>query len=339
MTSTAIRAFLLAEVAKGATDPTGAATRRFGISRQAVNRHLRGLAAEGAIVAIGATKGRKYELAMAEMTYDYVLDSSLTEDRVWRDVARSSLEGVSKNALDICHHGLTEIVNNALDHSGGSTTTVAVRRTTVQITLRVCDDGVGIFRKIRRALGLNDEYDAVLELSKGKLTTDPERHTGDGIFFTSRMFDRFSIVSGSLFFSHRLDREWILEGRDDTGGTTIEMTVDGATKRRPSDVFDRYASRAHDYRFVVTQVPVVLAKLGADNLVSRSQGKRLVSRFEQFEEVILDFVGVDSIGQAFADEVFRVFAAQQPGVKLVWRNAVPAVERMIRRAVSGRPVG
>ena len=37
----------------------------------------------------------------------------------------------------------------------------------------------------------------------GKLTTDPHRHTGEGIFFTSRAFDCFEIRSGELRFSRR----------------------------------------------------------------------------------------------------------------------------------------
>jgi len=36
-------------------------------------------------------------------------------------------------------------------------------------------------------------------LAKGKLTTDPKRHSGEGIFFSSRMFDEFDILSGGVF--------------------------------------------------------------------------------------------------------------------------------------------
>ena len=335
--SLAIRAFMLAAIGSGQKTPSRAASERFGISRQAVNRHLRALVAQGAIVSVGATKGRGYELATTEATRSYPFEPSLTEDRVWRGFVRPHLERISRNALAVCHHGLTEMVNNAIEHSEGSTVAVSLRRSAADVTLRVQDDGVGIFHKIRDAFDLDDEFEAVLELSKGKLTTDPARHTGEGIFFTSRMFDRFSIMSGSLFFSHAPEKEWILEDRQLASGTMIEMVVDVATTRRPSDVFDRCASADHDYRFSRTHVPVVLAKLGDDNLISRSQGKRLVSRFEQFEEVILDFVGVDTIGQSFADEVFRVFASGNPGTRLLWRNTTREVGKMIRRALSGAP--
>jgi hypothetical protein len=53
---------------------------------------------------------------------------------------------------------------------------------------------------------------------------------------------------------------------------------------------------------------------------------------ERFRVVVLDFAGVDGIGQAFADEVFRVFSAAHPKVTVIPVHAGPAVERMIARA-------
>lgn len=50
-------------------------------------------------------------------------------------------------------------------------------------------------------MGLDLPSHAILELSKGKFTSDPARHSGEGIFFTSRMCDKFEILSKGLFFS------------------------------------------------------------------------------------------------------------------------------------------
>ena len=63
------------------------------------------------------------------------------------------------------------------------------------------DDGEGIFKKIKNALNLLDEKQAVLELAKGKLTTDPSRHTGEGIFFTSRAFNDIFVYCLAMCFS------------------------------------------------------------------------------------------------------------------------------------------
>ncbi len=78
-----------------------------------------------------------------------------------------------------------------------------------------------------------------------------------------------------------------------------------------------------------------LAQYGDDKLVSRSQAKRLIARFDRFKVVILDFEGVESLGQAFADEVFRVFGNRFPTIELSEVNANADVTRMIRRATSG----
>lgn len=81
-----------------------------------------------------------------------------------------------------------------------------------------------------------------------------------------------------------------------------------------------------------------MANHGAEQLVSRSQAKRLLARFERFEVVILDFAGIDEIGQAFADEIFRVYSLQHPEVRIVHTNAGPEVKRSIKRAKTGGAV-
>ena len=48
--------------------------------------------------------------------------------------------------------------------------------------------------------------------------------------------------------------------------------------------------------------------------------------------VIFDFQEVDTIGQAFADEIFRVFANQHPEIELTTVHANSEVKQMIARA-------
>ena len=65
-------------------------------------------------------------------------------------------------------------------------------------------------------------------------------------------------------------------------------------------------------------------------LVSRSQAKRLLSRFSEFKEVVLDFKGVETIGQAFADQIFRVFITTNPNVEIFPINTTTEVIAMIK---------
>jgi hypothetical protein len=110
---------------------------------------------------------------------------------------------------------------------------------------------------------LLDERHALFELSKGKLTTDPSRHTGQGIFFTSRMFDKYDILSGGVYFSHQLGEQenWIQERDKFENGTSIWMKLHNHTARKIKKIFDYY-STDDDYGFTKTVVPVKLAQYG-----------------------------------------------------------------------------
>jgi len=335
-----VRRFIIANVEKHPRDICRVVAQKFGISRQAVNLHLRRLVDEGALEATGATNNRSYTLAsLSSWSEVYSIAEHPTEDRVWyRDLA-PHLGSVPQNVSDIWHYGFTEMFNNAIEHSEGVAISVDLKKTAASTELSICDDGVGIFRKIQTALGLEDARHSVLELAKGKFTTDPARHSGEGIFFASRMFDEFVILSGEVFFSHEFPEveDWILERERCATGTLVAMTLSNHTSRTTKKVFDRFTSGDDDYGFTKTVVPVNLARYGDDNLVSRSQARRLLTRVDRFRIVMLDFKGIDAIGQAFADEVFRVFPSRHPEVKVLEINARSAVKRMISRARSVAP--
>jgi anti-sigma regulatory factor (Ser/Thr protein kinase) len=239
---------------------------------------------------------------------------------------------------NICHYGFTEMLNNAIDHSGGQQVTVAVGRNMVDITINISDDGEGIFKHIARIMGLSDTRESILELSKGKLTTDPENHSGQGIFFSSRAFDKFYISSGDLFFSHTEgdNNDWLMHGEKEQPGTVVDMRIALDSNRTLRSVFDMFTGNEdEDFAFNKTVVPIKLALYEGERLVSRSQGKRILNRVEKFKTVLLDFSGVDSIGQAFADEVFRVFVRRHPEIALIPVKLNEDIRRMIRAAQSG----
>lgn len=330
-----IEAALLQAVGRHPHDLVRRVAAQLGLSRQRIAQVVQGLVAGGYLDKAGTTRPT-YRLGPSRRGRFRHPRAGLQEDRVWsRDVA-PLLQGLPVNVLDICHHGVTEMVNNAIDHSEGMQVRVEVERNARRVMLAVHDDGVGIFRKISRALALPDERLALLELSKGKLTTDPRRHSGEGVFFTSRMFDRFAIESGGLVFDHfddetedSLHEAEALDARD---GTAVLMRIAVDSPRTATEVFDRFSGGPEDYDFARTVVPVRLAKVGDENLISRSQARRLLQRVDRFRSVVLDFADVATVGQAFADEIFRVFANEHPEVELVVVHAVPEVQQMIRRA-------
>ena len=329
-----IRQFILDHVENSPGDVTKVTAEKFGISRQAVNKHVRRLWKEGILRRSGNTRASVYRLApLSKWNHRWTIEPILAEDVVWTREIKDVLGEMPRNVLDIWHYGFTEMFNNVIDHSEGSIVDVQIRRTANTTEMLVTDDGYGIFRKIQTAMGLLDERHSILELSKGKLTTDPERHTGEGIFFSSRMFDSFDILSGGVYFSGKFGdaEDWVLERDQFSDGTSVWMLLNNHTSRTTKKIFDQYTS-GDDYGFTKTVVPVRLARYGQDMLLSRSQAKRLLARVDLFKTVLFDFSEVESIGPAFADEIFRVFAQQHPEIELLPVQANSAIKRMIARA-------
>lgn len=308
----------------------------FGLSRQSVASHLKRLLQQGLVEAVGATRARTWRLRELERQERSFPRDGLSEDVVWRTLISPLVAGMPQNVRDVWHYGITEMVNNAIDHSGSEFVHVGAFRNALYTQAWVTDDGEGIFAKIQRALALFDPREAILELAKGKLTTDPDNHTGEGIFFSSKVFDVFDIRSGNLHFMHDDGMaDVLLERPKDAPGTVVLMRLANDATRTTQEVFDRFAA-PEEYTFAKTIVPVRLAQYEGEKLVSRSQAKRLTMRFEKFQTVILDFEGVAEIGQAFADEVFRVFQAAHPGTEMLPIHVTPAVEAMIKRVTVGR---
>jgi hypothetical protein len=332
-----IREFILLNIEKHKQDIAALTVEKFAISRQAVLRHIRILIGQGLIQVSGTTKSRKYSLTpLLTIKKKYQITPDLEEDVVWRnDIFPLVKDYLSRRAIELWQHCFTEILNNAIDHSGGSEVFVNVFLNALDMEVAIIDNGEeGIFKKIQRELSLNDERHAILELSKGKLTTDPARHSGEGIFFSSRMVDRFVIMSGGVYFSHNHEdeRDWIFENEHTWRGTHVLMKMQNDTDRVIKDVFDKYASEDDDFGFTKTIVPVRLAQYGNELLVSRSQAKRLLARVDRFKTVILDFEGITEIGQAFADEIFRVFTHDNEKTSLLPINMNKDVEAMVARA-------
>jgi hypothetical protein len=328
--------FVFSEIDQHPKDLSRLVAERFGISRQAAAGHLRRLVRKGELLPAGETRSRSYSLRVsAEERFALNVTPDLEEHEVWSSRALPLLGDLKPNILSICNYGFTEILNNAKDHSEANAVQVWIQRTAANVVVWMNDDGVGIFEKIKRAVHLDDERHALLELVKGKFTTDPARHTGEGIFFTSRMFDEFGILSGNLSLIHLREQEdWLIEDREPTAGTSVRMQIAARSTHTDKEVFDKYVVDQDDYAFKKTHLLVALSRREGENLVSRSQAKRLMARLERFSEVCLDFKGIASIGPAFADEVFRVFQSQHPDLKITAINESDEVRQMVHRALS-----
>ncbi len=336
-----VRQFILENVEKHSGGITSLTADKFSISRQAAHRHLRNLVTEGALAQKGKTRNRTYQLCpLLEYQQYLAFGPGMDEDVAWAQHVEPIVGKFPENVVSIWQYCFTEMFNNAIDHSGASGAFLKITKTAANTQMLLMDAGVGIFKKIQTAMNLVDERHAILELSKGKLTTDPIKHTGQGLFFTSRLLDSFDILSGTVYFSHVLGNEedWIIERPVSQAGTSIFMKLNNHTSKTFKKISDQYSDE-EDLGFIKTVVPVRLAQYGNENLISRSQAKRVMARVELFKIVVLNFEGVPTVGQAFTDEIFRVFANTHPTIRIVPINTNSEVKRMIESAKLEKPAG
>jgi anti-sigma regulatory factor (Ser/Thr protein kinase) len=312
-----------------------------GVSRVTATKYIQKLEAEGWIARSGPSTHPVFSPGYLRTVVRVYPLGGLDEFAVWERDFRPYFT-LAPNVLNIVSHGFTEMVNNAVDHSDGRLVLIYATQRMDYFALGVSDDGMGIFSKITQALSLPDKRQALLELAKGKLTTDPSKHSGEGIFFTSRMFDSFQIEADDLEYVHDLKdpQDWLHDAKPfevKDGGTTVVMHIALNSTRTATEVYDQYTNAPDDFNFSKTVVPMRLAVLGDEQLISRSQAKRLIARFDRFRTVVLDFTDVHEVGQAFADELFRVYAKSHPSVELVPTNMSRQVEGMHLRAIAPRP--
>lgn len=251
-------------------------------------------------------------------------------DQYVRDVIREMPDHV----VQIWQYSFMEMMNNAIDHSEAELVGLGIIQDYMNTTIMIIDNGIGIFRKIKEYYKFNTLDDAINELFKGKLTTDKERHSGEGIFFTSRVLDQFALLSDGKVFTHDKFEEKKRNLMDipelakwkDRNGTTVLMTLSNFSKKSIKEVFDMFSD--DDGGFVRTNIPV--KNIFESYPVSRSQAKRLCHRFEKFKEIELDFEGIEEIGQGFAHEIFVVFQGQHPEVSLIPLHMSSDVAKMVR---------
>ena len=305
-----------------------------GISRQALNIHLKELIAAGKVIKTGSTKNAQYYPGDADLpssTFSKPLKLASTDESNIYELMSTTLNLKSElkpKIESIIHYAFTEMLNNAIDHAKTDLGKVSVTLGPGTINFEIRDYGIGIFHSIASKFQLEDENAAMLELTKGRITTMPSAHTGEGIFFTSKIADRFELRS------HRIRMEWDRDRNDiyvsqirSLKGTLVKFFIRRAARQVLEDVFAEFAPQDYDYQFQKTKI---LVKLLQSEYMSRSEGRRLTHNLHRFREIMLDFKGVNSIGQGFADEVFRVFKNQHPGISIKATNANSVVNAMVQ---------
>ncbi|MDP2884543.1 MAG: DUF4325 domain-containing protein [Ignavibacteria bacterium] len=339
-----IRTAIITRARKFGSVSVAEIVQKTGFSRGYVHRFIKGLCDEGALILTGKANKARYVLASGKnlaKLRESVLEvqrilknQGLAEDVVLRQIKADTgiFRHLRSNVATIVEYSFSEMLNNAIEHSRSRSIRVRVKRADGTVRFIVTDRGIGIFRNIMENRNLRSEMEALQDLVKGKQTTDPSKHSGEGIFFTSRVADKFVIKGSSkkLTFDNQLPDVFVEEIRP-IKGTEVLFIIRERSNRRMQTIFAEYAGDA--FEFSKTEVTVELFR-AKGTLVSRSEARRVLSGLERFKVVVLDFTKVRGIGQSFADEVFRVWQRNHGSIRIETRNANENVRFMIQHAMT-----
>jgi hypothetical protein len=326
------RSQVLALVQAGRT-PTGVVAKHLGVSRQMAHRILSELVAEGILIREGAGRGAAYRESGSLPFVRRYPRAVIAEDRVWKEVSGAchAVGALGDTPRRLLQYTFTEMLNNAIEHSGGQEVEIRFEQAQDGLAFIITDDGVGIFANLRNLLGLESDIVSLQELSKGKLTTLPAGHTGEGVFFTSKAARVFELSSGGLRWTvNNAIGDTAIGESDIRRGTRVRLEIALEPGKTLRELFDAYTE---DHAFDKTRVVVKLFEHGT-TFISRSEARRVCANLERFRSVVFDFAGVKDVGQGFVDEVFRVWATAHPEIKTEAVSMSPPVELMVRRVRS-----
>lgn len=302
----------------------------FRISTNTVHSYLNELLEEN---IIKKTKRGQYELVTETRFYHLERSAGHLDSDTYalKACLWPHIEHLAANVKEIWEYAFSEMTNNVMDHSLAEQLTVVIRKNYLETAVILMDNGVGIFEKIKNHFNFPTLDDAICELFKGKLTTDSENHSGEGIFFTSRMMDTFLIESGGkLFATTKYEDDRFYDKKIQPSGTAVFMSLSNFTKRTADEVFNTYSDV--DGGFTQTRIP--LKNIFDTSPVSRSQAKRICYRLDHFQEVILDFAGVNWMGQGFAHQLFVLYQKEHPQTRLIPENMSESVSNMYNHVIN-----
>ena len=314
--------------------------RHFNFTRQHASQILRSMVNAGEVVKFGSTRAAFYVLPEFIDTLGpsavrrRLKNKNIKEHEVFNNLVSAfpAFRTAPENVQSIVHYAFSEMLNNAIEHSRSKNIEVEMESEGGTIRFVVSDYGIGVFRNVMRERHLKSELEAMQDLLKGKTTTDPKAHTGEGIFFTSKAADRFVLES----FGYRIIVDNVVpdvffqEEKRINRGTRVVFTIARASDRHLNKIFEKYQSRPGSYAFDKTEIRIRLFTMGTV-YVSRSQARRILVGLEKFKKIILDFDRVPNVGQAFADEIFRVFQSRYSKISIEPINMNETVRFMIER--------
>jgi len=309
-------------------------------SRGYISLIINSLVKEGKLIKGGKTAGAFYvlpeneKLIQSEIIYKKTfLREGLEEHQVLDEINQTRIYLTLKdNIRSIFNYAFSEMLNNAIEHSQSERVSIDVFKSNKNLVFFIDDQGVGVFKNIMQKKKLDSELEAIQDLLKGKTTTAPQFHSGEGIFFTSKIAGLFILESFKLrlMIDNEIKDVFVDKESKKGKGTKVMFSIPLDSSMHLVDVFKKYQTNQDTMAFDKTEVKIKLFTMGTVH-VSRSQARRVLQGLSKFKTILMDFDKVPVIGQGFADEIFRVYKSRHPEINIMPINMNEAVEFMIKR--------
>jgi len=326
-----IKKFILDNLTQHQRDIIHTTIRRFGISRQAILKHMNTLIAEKQIIAHGKTRDRIYELRpQVNFSKTIDIDTDFFPEVIIKNNIVPHLSTLSKNVRDICEFSISAILNNIVDHADANSLYYKLYLTHKDMHIILSDNGKGMFGHIQSLLKLKNTQIAAVEVAKGHVTTDPDHHSGDELNTVIHLFDKVTIdASGkSLTFINKT-QNWLIDHSTQQQGTRIHLQINPSSRRTCKEIFQKLFNKEKQS----VRIPINLLKVPGNELVnSREQAQSILRNINDLKSIEFDFNNIDLIGPAFADELVRKTKAKNQVADIKWINCNETVDVLMSRA-------
>ena len=327
-----IKQFILENLTVHQKDIIKASIRKFGLSRQAILKHMHTLISEDRVVAHGKTRDRFYELKpLVNFTKTIDVKDGLSASEILKNQLLPQLDSVALNIYEICEYSIRAVLVNALDHAQATKLNYKLYVSPSDVHFILSDNGIGIFEKLNQSLHLKDAQVAAVEIAKGHITTDPENHSGDELMTVIHLFDKVTIDASGICLTYlNKQNEWKVSPSSQQKGTRIHLEIKSNSHRTCQEVF----SQLFDQEKNMVRIPVNLIRGDGEQVNSRTQAQNLLHNIRDLTKIEFDFKNIDLIGPAFADELVRKTKEKNQIADIIWTNTTKIVDVLMSRAMN-----
>ena len=270
---------------------------------------------------------------MPTVNYSKTIDiNDKPPEEILKEYVLLHLESLPSNIYQIFEFSVGALLNNIIDHANALKIYLKIYINHEQAHFILADNGIGIFDHICSGLNLKSTELAALELAKGNLTTDPNRHLGGELNTIIHLFDLVTIDSSgkSLKYSN-YDDDWQISYSVQQKGTRIHLQINPSLKRTCASVFDRIFNQEEKK----ITIPLNLLDVSDYKIVnSRSQAKSVLRNIQNFKKIEFDFNKIELIGPAFADELIKNVKSKNKSASIEWINCNETVSLLMQRAIN-----